>query len=135
MSTYTPAEKPCVLIINLDKEQVYENLFDRIYPDLFALLCTKYHAQRARSLSEAQTHLNDHHPIAVLLPDPAVTLKENSALLKQIRDYVQAGGYAIFGCSFSSFINQPVMDNFWKRDWNLDWKMGSYHRTDVYLGR
>ncbi len=124
-----------MFILNLDKEQVYEDLFDDIYSDLIASLDAKYHVQRARSLSEAQGLLNERQPIAILLPDPAVTQKQNSALLRQVKDYVQAGGFAVFACLFSSFITPPTMDKFWKTSWGLDWKPGSYHRTDVYLNR
>ncbi len=135
MTTQPTPEKLTVFILNLDKEQQYEDLFDYIYSDLIASLDAKYHIQRARSLSEAQRHLNEHQPIAILLPDPAVTLKQNSALLRQVKDYVQAGGFAIFSCSFSSFITPSTMGKFWKTSWGLDWKMGNYHRTDVYLNR
>jgi hypothetical protein len=135
MTTQAPPEKLPLFILNLDKEQVYEDLFDNMYSDLIASLEAKYHIQRARSFSEAQRHLNEHQPIAILLPDPAITLKKNSALLVKIRDYVQAGGFAIFSCSFSSFITPPAMDKFWKTSWGLDWKFGDYYRTDVHLSR
>ena len=135
MTTQPPPQKLTVFILNLDKGQVYEDLFDSIYPDLLASLDAKYHIQRARSLSEAQRNFNEHQPIAILLPDPAVTLKQNSAVLGQVREYVQAGGFAIFAGMFSSFITPPAMDKFWKRSWGLDWKFGNYHRTDVYLNR
>jgi hypothetical protein len=102
MTTQSPSEKLTVFILNLDKEQTYEDLFDNIYSDLIASLDAKYHIQRARSLGEAQSYLNEHQPIAILLLDPAVTLKQNSAVLGQVRNYVQAGGFAIFSCSFSS---------------------------------
>ena len=131
----TTQEKPTVFILNLDKGQVYEGLFDSIYPDLLASLHAKYHIQRSRSLKEAQRHLNEHQPIAILLPDPAVTLKQNAAVLGQVREYVQAGGIAVFAGLFSSFIAPPAMDRFWKGGWGLDWKFGDYHRTDVYLNR
>lgn len=135
MTTQPPPEKLTVFILNLDKEQQYEGLFDYIYPDLIASLDAKYHVQRARSLNEAQCHLNKHQPIAILLPDPAITLEQNSALLRQVKNYVQAGGFAIFSCSFSSFITPPTMDKFWKTSWGLDWNYGNYYRTDVYLNR
>ncbi|KAK0514708.1 hypothetical protein JMJ35_003325 [Cladonia borealis] len=135
MTTQPLSEKLTVFILNLDKGKMYENLFDSIYSDLIASLLAKYHVQRARSLSGAQRHLNEHQPIAILLPDPAVTLKQNSALLGQVINYVQAGGFAIFSCNFSSFINESTMDRFWKKSWSLDWKFGDYHRTDVYLNR
>ena len=135
MTGQPPPEKLTVFILNLDKEQMYEGFFDSIYSDLLASLHAKYHIERARSLSEAQRYLNEHQPIAILLPEPAVTLKQNSAALGQLREYVQAGGIAIFAGSFSSFITPPAMDKFWKRTWGLDWKFGNYHRTDVYLNR
>ena len=131
MTTQPPPEKLTVFILNLDKEQ----LFDDLYSDLIASLGAKYHIQRARSLSEAQRQLNEHQPIAILLPDPAVTLKQNSALLRQVKNYVQAGGVAIFACVFSSFITPPTMNKLWKTSWGLDWEKGNYHRTDVYLNR
>ena len=135
MTTQPPPEKLTVCILNLDKEKHYESLFDMIYPDLIASLDAKYHIPRACSLSEAQRHLNEHQPIAILLPDAAVTMKENSALLTQVTNYVQAGGFAIFACSFSGFVAPPTMNKFWKTSWGLDWKFGNYHRTDVYLNR
>ena len=131
MTTQPPPGKLTVFILNLE----YEDLFDDIYSDLIASLDAKYHIQRARSLSEAQRHLNEHQLIAILFPDPAVAREQNSALLRQVKNYVQAGGFAIFSCCFSSFINPPTMDKFWKTSWGLDWNFGSYHRTDVYLNR
>lgn len=124
-----------MFILNLDKEQMYEGFFDSIYSDLITSLGAKYRIQRARSLSGAQRYLNEHQPIAILLPDPAITLEQNSTALGQVREYVQAGGFAIFAGSFSSFITPPAMDEFWERSWGLDWKFGNYHRTDVYLNR
>lgn len=133
MTTQPAPEKPTVFILSLDKEQDYEGLFDDIYVDLISLLDARYHIQRARSLSEAQSYLNEHQPVAILLPDPAITLEQNSAVLGQVRNHVQTGGLAIFSCSFSSFITPPAMDKFWKTSWDLDWKFGAYHRTDVHL--
>ena len=135
MTTQPPPKKLTVFILNLDKEQPWENMFDSIYSTLITSLLAKYHVQRTRSLSGAQRHLNEHQPIAVLLPDPAITLKKNSALLEQVINYVQAGGVAIFACSFSSFITPPNMNKLWKTSWGLDWKFGNYHRTIVYLDR
>ena len=69
MTTQPPPEKFTVFILNLDKEQEYQNLFDNICSDLIASLDAKYHIQRARSLSEAQRHPNEHQLIVILLPD------------------------------------------------------------------
>ena len=110
-------------------------MFDSIYSNFITSLVAKYHVQRARSLSGAQRYLNEHQPIAILLPDPAVTLEQNSALLGQVINYVQAGGFAVFSCLFSSFITPPDMNKLWKTSWGLDWKFGNYHRTNVYLDR
>ncbi|KAL8742011.1 MAG: hypothetical protein Q9190_005445 [Brigantiaea leucoxantha] len=119
MTTQPRPEKLTVFILNLEKEQIYEGLLDSIYSDLIASLDAQYHIQRARSLSGAQRYLNEHQPIAILLPDPAVTLDQNSAVLGQLRN----------------FITPPAMNEFWERSWGLDWKFGHYHRTDVYLNR
>lgn len=135
MTTESLSAKPTVFILNLDKEQEYEGLFDQIYGDLIDSLASKYRVQRARKLNAAQNYLNAQKPIAILLPDPAVTQDENIAVLRQVSDYVQAGGLAIFSCNFSSFISPSVMDNFWETTWGLGWKFGSYHRTSVHLNR
>ena len=135
MTTQPTPKKLTVFILNLDKEQMWQNMFDSIYSNLIVSLDAKYHVQRARSLSGAQRYLNEHQPIAILLPDPAVTLEQNSALLGQVINYVQAGGFAIFACLFSSFITPPDMNKLWKTSWGLDWKFGNYHRTNVYLNK
>jgi hypothetical protein len=131
------SEKPVVFLLNLDKGQVYEGLFDSMYSNLVHSLAAKYRLQRARTLSAAQRYLSDpaNQPIAILLPDPAVALEENSAILEQVKSHVKAGGIAIFAATFSSFISPPALDEFWEKTWGLRWKYGSYHRTDVHLNR
>jgi hypothetical protein len=49
----------------------------------------------------------------------AVTLKENSDVLEQVKSYVKAGGMAIFAASFSSFITPPAINKFWETTWVL----------------
>jgi hypothetical protein len=129
-------DKPVVFLLNLDKEQQFEDLFDSIYPDLINSLCDKYRVQRARTVVPAKRYLSDpaNHPVAILLPDPALAQKKNYPVLEQVTNYVKAGGVAIFAASFSSFISPPDMNKFWNT-WGLSWKFGDYHRTDVFLNR
>lgn len=133
MTTQAPAEKPSVLILNLETELVYDGLFYGLYSGLVASLEAEHHIERARSLGEAQRYLNEHQPVAIIIPDPALTLKRNSSLLQQVRSYVHAGGCAICSCLFSSFITPLDMNKFWQTGWGLDWKFGKYYRTDVHL--
>jgi len=60
------SEKPAVFILNLDKDQTYDGLFDCIYSDLVDSLAAKYRLQRARTLGAAQRYLSDaaNRPIA-----------------------------------------------------------------------
>jgi hypothetical protein len=106
-----------------------------MYSDLLSSILAKYRVQRARTDAAAQCYLDARRPVAILLPDPAITLKQSSALLKKVKNYVQAGGVAIFACNFSSFIRPLDMNAFWKKAWELDWKSGNYTRTNVYLNR
>ncbi len=129
-------EKPVLFILNLDKGQQYENMFDSIYSDLIDSLCSKYRVQRARAVDPAKRYLSDsaNHPSAILVTDPTIAQKGQKAVLEQVIGYVKAGGMAIFAANFSSFITLPEMDDFWTT-WGLAWKKGDYHRTDVFLNR
>ena len=137
MATPQPTpEKPVLFILNLDKDQQYENFFDSIYPDLIESLCSKYRVQRARAVDPAKRYLSDpaNRPVAILVTDPTVAKKKKSAILEQVINNVKAGGVAIFAANFSSFITPPDMDKFWNT-WGLGWTFGNYHRTDVFLNR
>jgi hypothetical protein len=70
--------------LNLDNDQTYESLFDFIYSDFVDSLAAKYCFHRARTLGAAQRYLSDpaKRSVAILLPDPAVTLKDNSSVLE-----------------------------------------------------
>ena len=129
-------EKPVVFILNLDKDQQYENFFDSIYADLIDSLCSKYRVQRARTVDPAKRYLSDpaNRPAAILVTDPTVAKKKRSTVLEQVINYVKAGGVAIFAANFRSFITPPDMDKFWNT-WGLGWTFGNYHRTDVFLNR
>jgi hypothetical protein len=130
-------EKPVVFILNLDEEQMFEGLFDSIYSDLIYSLAAKYRLKRARKLGAAQRFLSNaaNRPIAILLPDPAVTMEQNSTVLALVTSYAQAGGVVIFAATFSGFITPHAMNKFWDESWGLGWKFGEYYRTDVYLNR
>jgi hypothetical protein len=130
-------EKPVVFVLCLDHEEQWEGLFDQIYPDQIASLTEKYRIVRARKPDAAQRYLSNsqNKPIAILITDPGAVNPSNAAVLNLVKEYVQKGGIAVFMASFSSFMRPDDMDKLWKEQWGLNWRMGDYHRTDVYLNR
>jgi hypothetical protein len=109
--------KPVVFILNLDKEEMYEGLFDQIYSDLVGSLTSKYRLVRARTADAASRYfLNpENRQVVTLIVDPGVVKKANVSVLKLITEYVGRGGIVVFMASFSSFIQLDHMDNFWKK--------------------
>jgi hypothetical protein len=132
-----PTEKPAIFILNLDKDQNFEGLFDAIYPDMIESLTAKYHVQRARQRDAALRYLSssENNPVAILIVDVGVTKKANASILDQVKAYITAGGTAVFMGTFSSFIRPRDMNSIWTQHWDLGWLMGDYLRTDVYLNR
>lgn len=129
--------KPTVFILCLDKEEEWEGLFDQSYADLIESLASKYRIQRARKADAALRYLSnsDNRPVAILIVDPGLSKATHVSVLNHVKEYVRGGGTAVFMANFSSFIRPAKLNNFWKKQWGLDWQMGDYHRTDVYLNR
>ena len=108
-----------------------------MYSDLIESLSPTYRLQRARSRGAAQRYLSspENRPTAVLVVAPGVVKAANASVLNQLKEYVQAGGSVMFTACFSSFIGPDDMDRLWQKNWELNWQVGDYHRTDVHLNR
>jgi hypothetical protein len=137
MQAPTTETRPTVFVLNFDEGETYQGFFDAIYADFIASLTSKYRVQRARKPDSAIKYLNNagNRPVAILLVDPAVIKKGNSAVLERVKAYVHRGGTAVFMASFSSFITPLDMKKFWSTHWGLNWQSGDYHRTDVSVNR
>ena len=96
--TVTSQVNPVVLILNLDKNEMFEGLFDAIYADLIRSLTSKYRVQRARDPDVAQRYLSDseNHPVAILIVDAGAVRLKNARVLDLVKSYVKSGGIAVF---------------------------------------
>lgn len=62
----------------------------------------------------------------------AAKKKELKDLNTNLVSYTKNGGTVILGTLFSSFVTPPTFNRWMKETWNLPWKFGDYHRTDVF---
>ena len=53
-------------------------------------------------------------------------------MLSVITDFIAEGRLTVFFGSFSTFVTGEDMERLW-RHFGLEWKMGDYVRTNVYL--
>jgi hypothetical protein len=129
--------KPIIFVLNLECDEMWEGLFDRMYSDLIESLAVQYRIQRARTIDAAHRYLGNplNRPAAILIVDPGLINTASSSVLNLVKVYVRGGGIAVFMASFSSFISPSDMNKFWQEQWGLDWKFGDYHRTIVQLNR
>lgn len=104
-----------------------------MYKGLFSSLSKHASLKHVEDCREAVEYLDNHHPTAVLVTDPSIRESKNSAALGKLKEYVSAGGTAIFGCMFSSFIRPPDFNVFFRGQFGLSWEFGEYHRMTVHL--
>jgi hypothetical protein len=71
----------------------------------------------------------------VFITDSRITEKKNEALLVELVAYAKAGGIVVMWGTFSASTSRPGMDAFFRKGWDLPWKMSSYHRTTFSLNR
>src|ERR1700755_2967600 len=81
-----PTDRPTIFILCLDKEQMYEGMFDSMYSALIDSLLSIARLQRARTLDAARRYLSnpENRPTAILIPDPSLTIPENMPVLDQV---------------------------------------------------
>jgi hypothetical protein len=81
---------------------------------------------------KALQYLADTNLKGVLVADEGIIESKNSEVLSSLIGWVNAGGIAVVGSLFPSFITGSEFDRFFDR-WGLPWKMGDYHRTTFVL--
>jgi hypothetical protein len=70
----------------------------------------------------------------VFIADADISKKSHAPLLAQLVRWVRAGGTAVIGGLFSSFIRLDKFDAFFAA-WGLPWTRGDYHRTTFALNQ
>ncbi|KAJ9645261.1 hypothetical protein H2201_005607 [Coniosporium apollinis] len=124
-------EKPRILLLSLANKE----WFDEMYSRLINTLAEGATLQRASKPDAALRYLANNTPQAILVTDAGLAERNHSAVLARVVEYARSGGIVVVGCMFSSFMSRPKMEAFFRDGWNLPWRYGDYHRTDVHLNR
>jgi hypothetical protein len=104
-----------------------------MFTHLIDALAEKASLKRAMQPRPALKFLSTNTPHAIFITDPGLLEASNAAVLRQVVSYVRAGGTAVIGGLFSSFVRPMDMTNWFRKHWDLPWRAGDYHRTTVYL--
>jgi len=127
--------KPALLLLQLgDSTQL--SIFDDFYAPIINQLAPVYSLTTANDLKTAHAHLSQPaQPFkAILIADGgfAGTTFQMRVLQKGVAKYVEAGGIAVFGCLFSSFVSGDAFQAM-AHTMGLGWETGDYHRTTFAL--
>jgi hypothetical protein len=121
--------KPTILLLSLD----HQPFFDTMYSRLIDSMSEKATLKRAKQPTQAVNFLSSNTPHVIFITDLGLLKAPNSAALEHVVSYVRAGGTAVIGGLFSSFVRPTDMGKWFRVHWGLPWRAGDYHRTTVYL--
>jgi hypothetical protein len=120
---------PCVLLLSLG----YADTFNSVHKHFLAALNSVADVIQSETKESALENLARPNIFGVFVTDPEITEKKYKKVLSRLVEYAKAGGTVVIGGSFSTFVRGSDNDAFFKKAWDLDWKMGSYHRTTFTL--
>ncbi|EXJ65624.1 uncharacterized protein A1O5_11151 [Cladophialophora psammophila CBS 110553] len=121
-----------VFVFSLDDQ----DLFQEIHGRLMNTIAQKAVVKQAANFQEALNLLNsDTKPEAIFVTDSGITTARNNLVSEKLVDFVRSGGRVVLGGLFSSFVRPDDLRRYFKKTWNLPWKVGSYHRTTVALNQ
>jgi hypothetical protein len=127
-SKLSPQDGSLVILLCLQEEA----LFNNINGHLLKSLKTKAKLVHARNVAQVSTYLEAPELAGVIVTDSEIVDRKNSSIVHKLVDYVKDGGSVVFGCLFPSFVSRSDFDRFFSEHFGLDWKYGSYFRTDFF---
>ena len=104
----------------------------KISGHVISALRSKARIIQALNARKALECLVDTNLNGVLVADEGIIESQNSEVLSSLIGWVNAGGIAVVGSLFPSFISWTTFDQFFNK-WGLPWKMGHYLRTTFVL--
>lgn len=123
-------ERPVILLITLDLQP----WFDKSFKTLIDLISAKATLERAETTAAVKQALFKK-PQAVLIPNEAITKRENAPLWDFMLDYVRyGGGTAICMGMFAAFIQLDDFGPFFAKA-GLSWDLGHYTRNTSSMKR
>lgn len=108
-----------------------EDTFCSMYKDFLQDLEDHAEVRRGNSIMRALEYLGSNTPDAIIVADSYVAREINEFtvdLMVRMEEYVSAGGTAVFGCMFSSFMPMPDYGPFFNTHFGFPWETGSYER-------
>ena len=130
MASQHKNSRPLVVILALDKEGFYNDMF----ADFNALLKTHAIVEYATTPNEARAFFDRsvNKPTAILSADESLTISTRLSLAHEAASYVRSGGTLVFMGLFSSFVRPTDMELLFSK-FDLPWAVGDYHRTTCAL--
>jgi hypothetical protein len=134
MPSQNEGSKPLIVILTLDKQDFY----DQVYADFNKLLKSHAQVEYATTPDEARAFFNrtTNKPAAILSADESLTVSTRLTLVHEAASYVQSGGTLVLMGLFSSSSRpsdigllfskldqggqQPIQSNLRPSDW-IDW--------------
>ena len=99
---------------------------------VISALRSKVRVIQASNVRKALRYLADTNLKGVFVADEGIVEKENAEVLYALIEWVNAGGIAVIGGLFASFISFTEFDGFFNK-WGLPWTMGDYTRMSLVL--
>ena len=130
-SSEPAAAKPLIVILTLNKPDVFNDIFEGFVDELSA----KAEVRQAHTQQEARAAFtSDPKPTAILSADEGLTFTMRFLLVHRALSYVRAGGIFIFMGLFSSCSRPSEIKNLFTR-LDLPWQSGAYERSTFKLNR
>jgi hypothetical protein len=130
MPSQNEGSKPLIVILTLDKQDFY----DQVYADFNKLLKSHAQVEYATTPDEARAFFNrtTNKPAAILSADESLTVSTRLTLVHEAASYVQSGGTLVLMGLFSSS-SRPSDIGLLFSKLDLPWASGDYHRTTFAL--
>jgi hypothetical protein len=125
MPSQNEGSKPLIVILTLDKQDFY----DQVYADFNKLLKSHAQVEYATTPDEARAFFNrtTNKPAAILSADESLTVSTRLTLVHEAASYVQSGGTLIFMGVFSGFTRPSDYALLFSK-FDLPWASGDYTR-------
>ncbi|KAG8975739.1 hypothetical protein FRB90_009460 [Tulasnella sp. 427] len=114
-----------ILILALDG---MADLFDSVEASLLNELKSRSNLARAETIQTALAALAAPSLSSVLVVDSGVAQPKAKAVTTALVKFANRGGRVIFMCMFGQTLRPTDFNKYFKSEWGLDWKLGSYSR-------
>jgi hypothetical protein len=119
---------PFVLLLSLSNP----DLLARTNEHVISALRSKARLVHVSNVRKALQYLADTDLKGVFVADEGIAETKNAEVLYSLIDWVNAGGIAVIGALFASFISWTEFGRFFNK-WGLPWTRGDYTRMTFVL--